>query len=351
MIVVSDGFSSDRTIELANIFQPYNGIKKIVTKDMVSGGKGAGVKTILEIAHQVNAKSVVLLDGDLLNIKPEWVYEFALPILYGRTDLIVPYYIRDKYDGVITNNLIYPFTRALYRLDIRQPIAGEYGLSKNLYEMLRAHPLFPLDFGIDIFIVTSAVANSMEIREGLFCLKLHESTTRYSNPEELIIPMFREVTDSMFSLAHYYEGFWRNQKNGGNITTRDFYCKNPIPIKVGLEEITAHFKHGFNTSKQLTKNILPEDVMIRINKVMKGDEKFDEILWAETVYNFAAYYKNLTPSKNKFNTLNALKTLWLGRFVEYVVETKDMDLNGAEAVIQRQAQVFEDKRDYLIFIY
>jgi hypothetical protein len=305
----------------------------------------------LEIAHGVNAKAVVLLDGDLLNIKPEWVYEFALPILYGRTDLIVPYYIRDKYDGVITNNLIYPFTRALYRLDIRQPIAGEYGLSKNLYEMLRGHPLFPLDFGIDIFIVTAAVANGMDIREGLFCLKLHESTTRYMNPEELIIPMFREVTGSMFALAQHYEEFWKNKKNGRSIITRDFFCRNPIPIKVEIEEITTHLKGEFATSKKLTEKILPDDIMVRINNVMKGDESFDEILWAETVYNFAAYYKNLREPKEKYDTLDALKTLWLGRFVGYVIETKDMDLTGAEDVIQRQAQVFEAKRDYLLSIY
>ena len=84
---------------------------------------------------------------------------------------------------------------------------------------------------------------------------------------------------------------------------------------------------------------------------MKGSESYDEMLWAETVYNFAAYYKNLRETKEKYNLLNALKTLWLGRFVGYVIETKDMDLNEAEAVIQRQAQVFEEKRDYLISIY
>jgi len=54
------------------------------------------------------------MDGDLLSIKPEWVETISNPIVYGRADLTVPYYIRDKNDGVITNNLVYPFTRALY---------------------------------------------------------------------------------------------------------------------------------------------------------------------------------------------------------------------------------------------
>jgi hypothetical protein len=130
--------------------------------------------------------------------------------VYGRADLTVPYYIRDKNDGVITNNLVYPFTRALYRIDIRQPIAGEYALSKNLYELLREHPLFPPDFGVDIFILTVAAAEGMYVKEGLFSLKIHESTTRYLEPEKFLIPMFRKVTGCMFELAKYYEDHWKS---------------------------------------------------------------------------------------------------------------------------------------------
>jgi hypothetical protein len=191
----------------------------------------------------------------------------------------------------------------------------------------------------------------MEVREGLFCLKLHESTTRYLNPEELLIPMFRQVTGSMFALAQHYEGFWKAKKDGRRITKRDFFCKNPIPIEVGIDEITTHFKSGFSHSKKLIKKILPDDIMGEVSNVMQGNVNYDETLWAKTVYNFAAYYKNVTEAQQAYDTLNALKSLWLGRFIGYVHETKEMDLNEAESVIQRQAGVFEDKRDYLLSIY
>ena len=65
-IVISEGESTDKTAEVIELFRPYNSISKIVTKDITSGGKGAGVRTILEIAHLSEAKSVVLIDGDLL---------------------------------------------------------------------------------------------------------------------------------------------------------------------------------------------------------------------------------------------------------------------------------------------
>lgn len=348
MIVVSDGFSSDRNVELANIFQPYNGIEKIVTEDVVEGGKGAGVKTIFEIARRLDAKVVVLLDGDLLSIKPEWIYEFSSPILYGRGDLVVPYYIRDKYDGVITNNLAYPFTRALYGIDIRQPIAGEYGVSKELYEELINHPLFPYDFGIDIFIVTTASAKKMEVREGIFSLKIHESTTRYVEPETLIVPMFRQVTGEMFELAEYYEEFWKNRGDGRKIPSRKFFCQNPISVSVNIDKIKSYFSNEFLSSKKIIKKILPEKIFKKVEKISK-DEIFDSESWAETVYNFASYYKKNKHERSRI--LDALKTIWLGRFIGYVIETQNMDLNGAETVIQEQAKIFEEKLDYFISIY
>ena len=350
MIIVSDGFSSDRTVEIANLFQPYNSIKKIVTRDIVAGGKGAGVRTILEVAKRVNAKVVVLLDGDLLSIKPEWIYEFSSPILYGRADLVVPYYIRDKYDGIITNNLVYPFTRALYGIDIRQPIAGEYGISKNLYEMLLNYPSFPYDFGIDVFIVTSAAAHRMLAMEGLFSLKIHESITHYFNPEDLIAPMFRQVTNTMFNLAKHYESFWRNNvKRSYRMESRRFYGQKPIPVRVDINKIREYFEKEYASYKTFINRILSDDLLNKIAGITKNVEKLDAETWAEVVYNFAAYYKKF--ENEKYMTIDALKSIWLGRFLSYAIETKDMEWNEAEEVIQKQARIFEEKLNYFLNIY
>jgi hypothetical protein len=47
-------------------------------------------------------------------------------------DYIAPYYLRHKYDGTITNGIIYPMTRTLYGKSVRQPIGGEFGFSGSL---------------------------------------------------------------------------------------------------------------------------------------------------------------------------------------------------------------------------
>ena len=351
-IVVSEGGSTDKTVEVLELFQPYNSIKKIVTQDITAGGKGAGVMTILEIAHEVEAKSVVLMDGDLLSIKPGWIQTISNPIIYGRADLTVPYYIRDKNDGVITNNLVYPFTRALYGVDIRQPIAGEFALSRNLYEVLREHPLFPPDFGVDIFIVTVAAAEGMEVKEGLYSLKIHESTTRYLEPEKFLIPMFRKVTGSMFELTKYYEDYW---KNGSRLQHKGFYresfSQKPIPVKIDIDALKKSFHNEFESAKGIMRHFLPSEILTDLENIVKNDGTFDSDLWVEVVYNYAAAYKHTEREPDKYLLLDSLKTLWIGRFVSYCIETEDMDVNEAETVLQKQAEVFEEKFNYLASIY
>jgi len=350
-IVVCEGRSTDKTNEAVDLFRPYNSIEKIVTNDITDGGKGAGVMTIFEIAHEAEAKSVILMDGDLLSIKPSWIQTISNPIIYGRADLTVPYYIRDKNDGVITNNLIYPFTRALYGIDVRQPIAGEYALSKNLYEILRNHPLFPPGFGVDIFILTVAAAEGMYIKEGLYSLKIHESTTHYLEPEKFLIPMFRKVTGSMFELAKYYENYWKNKPPMWHKKLyRECFSQKPIPVKIDIENMKKSFLTEYESTKENIKKYLSADIIVKLDNIVQNHVDFDTELWVEIVYNYASAYKN-TDDANKYDLLDSLKTLWIGRFVSYAMETKEMDINEAEKVLQKQAEVFEEKFNYLVSVY
>ena len=351
-IVITVAESTDNTVEAINLFQPYNSVHKIVTEDITKIGKGAGVMTIFEIAHEAEAKSVILIDGDLLSVKPGWIETIANPIIYGRADLTVPYYIRDKYDGVITNNLAYPFTRALYGIDIRQPIAGEYALSKNLYELLRKHPLFPPDFGVDIFILTVAAAERMYAKESLFSLKIHESTTRYLEPEKFLIPMFRKVTGSMFDLAKYYENYWISHRRIFNTKYyRECFSQKPIPVHINISDMEQNFIKDFKSSKNMMKKYLPESILKDLDKILENKNSIDSELWAEIVYNYASAWRNINNESEKNKILDSLRILWIGRFVSYAKEVKNMDIHEAEIVIQKQAEVFEEKFDYLRSIY
>jgi hypothetical protein len=351
-IVICKGESTDQTDDAIELFKPYNSVKTIVTNDIIKAGKGSGIRTIFEIGHKTQAKTILLVDGDLLSIKPNWIVTMANPIIFGRADLTVPYYIRDKNDAVITNNLVYPFTRALYRIDIRQPIAGEYALSKPLYELLRNHPLFPPDFGVDIFILTVAAAEGFYVKEGLFSLKIHESTTRYLEPEKFLVPMFRKVTGSMFNLADFYEKVWKKKPDIlPKKHDRECFSQKPISVRINIPDMKNSFKHEYVSNHKVLEKYLPEDIVKDLELKTKKKIDIDADLWTKIVYYFASNYKKMKTKSEKENLLNALKTLWVGRFISYAIQVKKLDINQAERIIQKQAETFENNLELLKMIY
>ncbi|MDY6965469.1 MAG: glycosyl transferase family 2 [Halobacteriota archaeon] len=354
LVVVADGFSSDRTFELAKLFELPKDVSKIVTEQMGRQGKGNGVRTIFEIASGVDACSVVLIDGDLLSIRPEWIEHLGKPPIYGIADLVVPYYVRDKYDGVITNHIAYPLTEALYGVGIRQPICGEYGLSIECVRELLAHPLFPSDFGIDIFITTFAVVNRCMIQESLLGLKLHESTTKYIIPEKHLIPMFRQVVGMLFELMEYYEDDWKANNNPIRMqkVMAKYHGQRPTPVSVDAKKFDESFRDGYKNCNCYFSEVLDEDLTEGLKEASKKDLVYiDPGLWAKLVYGLSAAYKHAKDKSEKLNAVDCLRVLWLARISSFVVDTKDMGVEDTENKLTDQADIFKRELDYLKSIY
>ena len=346
LVVVSDGLSNDRTIEIANLFGLQNHIKKLVVEGAGARGKGDAIRTVFEIAIRANAKAVVLLDGDLLSIKPRWLHSLTEPVLYGIADLVVPYYVRDKHDGLVTNNLAYPLTRALYGVNVRQPIGGDFGLSRALVDSLVDHKCYPEDFGIDIFITCVAAATDMVIREALLGLKLHESATKYKDVSDHLIDMCRQVATTMFDLAVYYEDKWKEIKPK-KVKRRKikYYGPKPLPVNVNLERIKALFNELFVKNRDVLKRNLPKNIFQHVKRY--GVRNFGVEKWVKSVYSLLAAFNH---EENRSAIIDSLTTLWLARCFNYVNDTKDMSIEEVEEYIDKQAKTFEEEKKYLIRI-
>ena len=156
----------------------------------------------------------------------------------------------------------------------------------------------------------------------------------------------------MFELAEYYESYWRTKEHEYEKRVyRECFSQKPIPVKINLSQLKKSFKSEFKKSKKLIGKILPKEIISDLEKITKNTGKFDPELWAEIVYNYAATYKNFKREEDKYKLLDTLKTLWIGRFVNYAIKAKNMDINEAEQLIQKQAEIFEEKIDYLRSIY
>ena len=77
-------------------------------------GRGNALRTILEIAHRLTARVLVLLEADVTTITDEWPQRLARPIREDGADWVAAAHLRHRYDGTITRLLLSPLLRALY---------------------------------------------------------------------------------------------------------------------------------------------------------------------------------------------------------------------------------------------
>lgn len=341
MIVVSDGFSTDNTEEKVSATETTTAV--LFTPQTGGPGKGNGVRTILEIARDRGAAAVALIDGDLTSIKTNWVHKLAAPILEGK-DLVVPYYLRHHYDGVITNQIAYPLTNVLFGVGVRQPIGGEYGISARMLKRLLNHELFPEKFGIDIFITLVATSEQMEIAEAVLGVKEHESTKQYADPDKLLVPMFYQVVGTLFRLINYYRPHIETIHEVRPVE-RLGEMPNESPAKIAVDQ--ADLLHRFQTKYT---ELMGENAVFlgslrpqldRIASSKLDEYSFPLSLWVKAIYLAIDEFS----SSEDPSVLDALRVLWQGRFLSLVRETEAMSDGEAEAHIREQLTTFEEQRE------
>lgn len=234
LIINSDGGSTDNTPKIF-LNTKTSGIEKISLKYKGPSGKGSAQKAVFEILQREKAKVGAVFDSDLQSITPEWIKDILEPILNKTYDFSIPFYLRHKYDGTITNTLVYPLTTALYGKKIRQPISGDFAFSKKLVKTWLSYEI-PSDFGIDIFMTTTTIVQGFKICQVYLGPKIHQS----KDPHELT-PMFIQVTKELFKLAKVYKDIWEKIDKIEEVPIFGKKSRKvPSPIKIDLKRLKRY---------------------------------------------------------------------------------------------------------------
>ena len=339
LIVNSDGDSSDGTREV--FMSTETDVEKYSFVYEGIPGKGSAIKAIFEVAKIVDADAVVLLDADLRSVQPWWVERLAKPILDGKASYVAPHYLRHKYDGTITNNICYPLTSALYGKKIRQPIGGDFGISGELVSTYLSKPesVWKSDvarFGIDIWMTTIAVNESKNgVVQAALGAKIHD----VKDPGKHLGPMFVQVVSTLFSLMSEYQDRWMRVKEMLEI---EVYGEQPSqnvePIVVDLENLKKKAMEGVRNYREFLRSYIDEEILDDVldDGMVNADE------WVKLVYDSAAAFRKFGKK-----VVEAMIPLYFSRVAGFVEETKDMDSEEAENVIEKQLERFFDMKGYL----
>lgn len=318
---------------------PYHGIP----------GKGSAFRLIFEIAREVNAKACVVVDSDLRSITPEWFELLLRPVLYAGYDFVTPYYHRHKYDGTITNSIVYPLTRALYGLRVRQPIGGDFGVSGALASRYLERDDWETDvarFGIDIWMTTVALAEGFRVCQSFLGAKLHDA----KDPGSDLSAMLHQVTSSVFQLMDEFEPVWSKVEGSRPADLFGFRFDVGLdPIHVNLDRMIGLFRQGVADLDDIWKQALAPEHLAAVGELARADARsfhIDNRLWARIIIDFACAWRRHPMERT--HLLRSLTPLYLGRVASFVIETESVLSSEVEDRIEQLCLAFEAEKPYLL---
>jgi glycosyltransferase involved in cell wall biosynthesis len=358
IIINSDGGSTDGTHDIVektviDDFQPLlidqrqNLLSKIVTPYHGIPGKGSAFRTVFQVAKELGVKACAVVDSDLRSITPEWIDLLIRPVLNRGFDFVSPYYLRHKYDGTITNSIIYPVTRALYGKHIRQPIGGDFGFSGKLAEFYLTKDVWESDvarFGIDIWMTTTAVANDFKVCQSFLGAKIHAA----KDPSSDLSAMLTQVVSALFMLMEEYSDKWKEVKSTDPVPLFGFeFSVGLEPVNVHVERMVGMFDLGVKELGDLLKEILSIDSMKGLLETASSDPFiFTYYFSARIIYNYVLACHRKVMSVD--HILKTLTPLYLGKVASLVQDMAESNAHEVEERLETLCLAFEKTKPYLI---
>jgi glycosyltransferase involved in cell wall biosynthesis len=352
VILIADGGSTDDTREVAKDFEIKPWQEKIISIYRGQAGKGTALRSIFEAAVRLKVKSCAVVDSDLRSITSEWIKYLIDPVLEKGFQFVAPIYTRYKYDGTITNNVVYNLNRALYGKKIRQPIGGDFAFSTGLASAYISEDVWDTDvahYGIDIWMTTQAIIREFKICQARLGVKIHDA----KDPSESLGPMFRQVIGTLFTLMEKNESFWKSIRGSTPVDTFGLESSiEPEPIQVNVEKMIDKFRFGVKQFGSLYREVLSYDSIKEIETARKlSYKKFTLSLyvWVLILYEMAATFHSWRYNRQKL--IEIMTPLYYGRVAGFINQTQRMSSQEAEKVVEEQAVEFEENKDYLISIW
>jgi glucosylglycerate synthase len=324
-----------------------NSSYKLVSESGVPGRESA-VRILATLTDKLNAAACLVVDGNVKSADEHWPELLLDPIISKGVDCVLPWFLRNRYEGTLTNTLLAPLTAALYGKRIPYHLGGAYAFSAN---MIRSTLLSqPWDqeiahHGIDGWVMTLAVAESLQIcRAGL------GPRLQPAKPIGELSALVAQSVGCLFYLMQRYQEKWETVKDSAVVpTVGPLMGLGAATGSINVERMVNGFRQGLRDLLPVWQIILPTETFQQVLELgVEGTDgfRFPPSLWVQVIYDFAlAYHDRLL---HREHLLKALTPLYLGYTASLVLMTREQPVKRVEEELERLADEYETMKPYLI---
>ena len=362
VIINADGGSRDGTPELvtggsiddvrpASNLYALRTLHAVSTKYASSPASEVAFRTILAAAELLRAKACVVMSPESANIEPEWLSKLLRPIYRDGFDLVTPTYRRHKLEGLLITNLLYPMTRALYGLRIREAYSLEFGFSGRLGSQFLEQNVWTdgtEGSGVELRFTLAAITGRYRICQSFLGEKDHIERRAAD-----LVPALRQTVGALFSALDPDFPVWSAVAGSQPVASTGANQEVLLtPVRVNRKRLREMFSTGVAELESVFQSILSPPTLAELQRIARtGKEKEEEFdypaeLWVRTVYEFAASYQKSVISRD--HIVQALAPLFRGRMFTFLMENRDASANDVENNIEGLCLEFERLKPYLL---
>ena len=360
VIINADGGSRDGTPELvtggsiddvrpASNLYALRTLHAISTKYASSPASEVAFRTILAAAELLRAKACVVMSPESANIEPEWLSKLLRPIYRDGFDLVTPTYRRHKLEGLLITNLLYPMTRALYGLRIREAYSLEFGFSGRLGSQFLEQNVWTdgtEGSGVELRFTLAAITGQYRICQSFLGDKDHIERRAAD-----LVPALRQTVGALFSALDPDFPVWSAVAGSQPVASTGASQEVLLtPVRVNRKRLREMFSTGVAELESVFQSILSPPTLAELQRIARtGKEEefaYPAELWVRTVYEFAASYQKSVISRD--HIIQALAPLFRGRVFTFLMENRDASTNDVENNIEGLCLEFERLKPYLL---
>jgi len=361
-IINADGGSQDGTTELvehASIGDLWRDSKVYALRTLhsISVGyaripePGKALQTIFAAADLLRAKVCVMISPDSTTIEPDWLQRLARPAYYENFDLVCPVYGRQRSEGALVRNLLYPMTRSIYGSRIREPYGSEFAISGRLASDFLSNGILNEDWGrMGPEISTTIFALAGKYRVVQAFLGARPASPRGAHD---MVAAMRRTVGALFSSLDANFPFW-SAITGSQAVPALGTPTDPTQetARINRKRLLEMFSSGVAQLEPVLGSILSAALLAELKRIaaLGIDEfEFPSELWTRTVFEFAASYHKSTI--NRDHIIQAMVPLYRGRSLTFLTENRDGSGVDVEQREESLCADFERLKPYLLEIW
>jgi len=362
VIINADGGSQDGTPELitgASIDDVWSASKvyalrtlhSISTRYARGPEPGTALRTILAAAELLRARACVLVSADSTTMEPDWLQRLVRPVYSDNFDLVSPIYRRQKFEGGLLRNLLYPMTRAVYGYNVHEPYATEFALSSRLVTDFLTKEVWHEEWGrIGAEICLTITAISGKYRIGQCFLGQKSQPNRGAGD---VVAAMRRTVGALFSSLDSNFPQWSAVSGSQPVPTFGESSQlKPETARVDRKRLREMFAGGVAQLEPVFQSILSPSTLGELQKIAQlepGRFQYPAELWARTVFEFAAAYHKSVISRD--HIIQALVPLYRGRTLAFLLENPNGSQEAIEESVESLCGEFERLKPYLLELW